>query len=80
MCCPAGFSSMLVQGLYHLGSVHPEKLRSCWTPQKPFCFWLWEQAGPWLTDTRFQQIFTSCADLISFVLLIGMDIFVPQLP
>lgn len=32
-----------------------------------------------LTDTCFQQIFTSWANLISFVLLIGKDTFVPQL-
>lgn len=35
MCCPAGFSSMLVQ-VYHLGSVHPEKLRVMLDPTEVF--------------------------------------------
>lgn len=56
MCCPAGFSSMLLKVLYHLGSVHLEKLKSWLAPQKPFCSRVWAQVGPWLTDTHFQQI------------------------
>lgn len=43
MCCPAGFPTVLLQVLYCLGSVHPEELRLCWAPQKPFCSWVWEQ-------------------------------------
>lgn len=58
ICCPAGFLSMLLRVVYHLGSIHPEKLRSCWALQKPFCSWIWEQVGPWLTETCFQQILT----------------------
>lgn len=46
MCCPAGFYSMLVQVLYCLGSVHPEKLRSCWTPQKPSAFGCGNKQAP----------------------------------
>ena len=75
MCCPAGFPSVLLQVLYHLGSVHPEELGSCWAPQQPFCSRMWEQTGPWLTDRHFQQIlpvrwlwFHFCCSLIWTIL------------